>query len=112
VEIVTPGNNFSTDGPYGAEGFIYQEYAPLPEFRRPLSRTRHLIIDGEAAGMGIRESDTLITDNQSRFVPHVIDWRGEGLRGDAGRLMRAWEGTPTKSVLDGFTTKSSDGLRR
>ena len=73
VEIVTPGNNFRTDGPYGAEGFVYQEYAPLPDFDGVYPVLGTWIIDGEAAGMGIRESDTLVTDNQSRFVPHVID---------------------------------------
>ena len=30
------------------------------------------LIDGEAAGLGIRESDGLITDNLSCFVPHCI----------------------------------------
>ena len=73
VEIVTPGNNFQTAGPYGAEGFVYQEYAPLPDFDGLYPVLGTWVIDGEAAGMGIRESDTLITDNQSRFVPHVID---------------------------------------
>lgn len=31
------------------------------------------IIDGEPAGMGICESDTMITNNLSRFIPHVIE---------------------------------------
>jgi glutathionylspermidine synthase len=31
------------------------------------------VVDGEAAGLGIREAETLITDNQSRFVPHVVE---------------------------------------
>ena len=30
------------------------------------------MIDGEPAGMGIRESSDLVTDNRSRFVPHLI----------------------------------------
>ena len=30
---------------------------------------------GEPAGLGIRESDGLITDNLSYFVPHTIDHR-------------------------------------
>jgi glutathionylspermidine synthase len=30
-------------------------------------------VDGEPAGLGIRESDGLITDNLSYFVPHTID---------------------------------------
>jgi glutathionylspermidine synthase len=31
------------------------------------------LVDGQPAGLGVRESDSLITDNQSRFVPHLID---------------------------------------
>jgi glutathionylspermidine synthase len=31
------------------------------------------MVDGEPAGMGIRESDGLITDNLSYFVPHTVD---------------------------------------
>lgn len=73
VEIVTPGGNQRTDGPYGEEGYVYQEYAPLPDFDGHYPVLGTWIIDGEAAGMGIRESDTLITDNQSNFVPHLID---------------------------------------
>jgi glutathionylspermidine synthase len=30
------------------------------------------VIDGEAAGMGIRESDGPVTNNTSRFVPHLF----------------------------------------
>jgi glutathionylspermidine synthase len=30
------------------------------------------LIDGEPAGMGIRESDGLVTNNFSRFVPHLF----------------------------------------
>ena len=30
--------------------------------------------DGEPAGLGIRESDGLITDNLSYFVPHTIGY--------------------------------------
>jgi glutathionylspermidine synthase len=30
------------------------------------------VIDGESAGIGIRESGTMITNNLSRFVPHAF----------------------------------------
>jgi len=30
------------------------------------------LVDGEPAGMGIRESKALITNNFSRFVPHLF----------------------------------------
>ena len=58
---------------YGAEGSVYQGFAPIPEFDgfRPVLGT--WIVDGESAGMGIREARGLITDNGSCFVPHVIE---------------------------------------
>jgi glutathionylspermidine synthase len=31
------------------------------------------MIDGVAAGIGIRESDTLVTNNLSSFVPHLFE---------------------------------------
>ena len=34
------------------------------------------MVDGEPAGMGVRESESLITDNLSRFVPHLIEPEG------------------------------------
>jgi glutathionylspermidine synthase len=30
------------------------------------------VIDKSAGGMGIRESDTPVTDNLSRFIPHLF----------------------------------------
>ncbi len=61
-----------TDGQYGMEGFIYQELFTLPEFEGNYPVIGSWIIGQEPAGMGIREATTLITDNVSRFVPHVI----------------------------------------
>jgi glutathionylspermidine synthase len=63
----------ATTGDYGEEGFVFQEYAPLPEFDGWHPVIGSWVIGGEAAGMGIRESRTIITDNLSRFVPHLID---------------------------------------
>jgi glutathionylspermidine synthase len=65
-------------GRYGTEGFIVQEFMPLPNF--PGVDGPHYpvlgawVVDGEPAGLGIRESDGLITDNLSYFVPHTIDY--------------------------------------
>lgn len=64
---------FATDGEYGEEGFVYQALAPLPEFDGKVPVLGCWMIDDEPAGMGIRESDGPITDDTSRFVPHVIE---------------------------------------
>jgi glutathionylspermidine synthase len=61
-----------TSGEYGAEGFIYQDMFTLPNFSDHYPVIGSWIIGQEPAGMGIREADTLVTDNKSRFVPHLI----------------------------------------
>jgi glutathionylspermidine synthase len=73
VRIVSPWHaQAETGGDYGEEGFIYQEYAALPDFGGHHPVIGSWIIGQEAAGMGIRESTGPITDNLSRFVPHRI----------------------------------------
>jgi len=61
-----------TSGEYGEEGFIYQELCTLPDFGNHFPLIGSWIVGQESAGIGIRESDQLITDNTSRFVPHLI----------------------------------------
>lgn len=72
ITVVTPGGVYETGGAYGQEGFVYQALAPVPEFegRRPIVGS-WLITDMGPSGIGIRESDSPVTDNQSRFVPHI-----------------------------------------
>lgn len=62
----------SSTGEYGEEGYIYQDLAMLPKFDDNYAVIGSWVIDGESAGIGIRESKSLITDNMSRFVPHII----------------------------------------
>jgi len=61
-----------TEGDYGHEGFVYQELFDLPDYdgNRPVLGS--WIVDGDPAGMGIRE-DGLITGNTARFVPHIFE---------------------------------------
>ena len=61
------------DQDYGEEGFVVQQYADLGDYgggARPVLGV--WTVDVEPAGLGIRESDGLLTTNTSRFVPHVI----------------------------------------
>ncbi len=63
-------------GHYGDTGWVRQALAPLPDFAG-VDGPHHPVlgvwmVDGEAAGLGIRESDGLITDNKSYFAPHCI----------------------------------------
>lgn len=66
------GEDVTTEGDYGEEGFVYQALASIPVFdgNRPVIGS--WVIDGEAGGMGIRETSGLVTDNLSRFVPHLF----------------------------------------
>ncbi len=74
IEIVQ--NNVTlqkTGGEYGEEGFIYQELYSLPAFSGNYPVIGSWIIGQQPAGMGIREASSLITNNTSRFVPHLIE---------------------------------------
>jgi glutathionylspermidine synthase len=57
-------------GEYGEEGFVYQHFLPPVNDQHPVIGS--WVIDGVSAGIGIRESKGLITDNMSRFVPHFF----------------------------------------
>lgn len=59
-------------GPYGAEGFIRQALAPLPEFSGQYPVVGSWLIDHIPCGLSIREDENPITGNSSRFLPHAI----------------------------------------
>jgi len=70
------GGRVLTQGPdqeYGSEGFVHQGLAVLPDFDGSHPVLGVWLVDGQPAGLGVRESDSLITNNLSRFVPHLID---------------------------------------
>jgi glutathionylspermidine synthase len=73
VEIHGPRGVFAQPGTYGAEGSVYQAYAPLPDFDGNYPVLGSWIIGDEPAGMGIREDVTPVTRNTSRFVPHYFE---------------------------------------
>ena len=62
-----------TGGPYGEEGFVYQAMGPISDFGGAFPVIGSWMIDGVAAGIGIRESETPVTNNLSCFVPHVFE---------------------------------------
>lgn len=59
-------------GDYGPEGWVYQAYTQLPVYEGNHVVLGSWIVDGQAAGMIVRESDGPVTDYFSRVVPHVI----------------------------------------
>lgn len=72
VTLVTTKGQIETTGDYGEEGFVYQALAPIPSAGGNYPVIGSWVIDGQAAGMGIRESNGPITNNLSRFVPHLF----------------------------------------
>ncbi|MFZ4543111.1 MAG: glutathionylspermidine synthase family protein [Saprospiraceae bacterium] len=73
INLVKNGKTLlQSDGEYGEEAFVYQELAELAEFDGNYALIGSWIIGQESAGIGIRESKSLITDNTSRFIPHII----------------------------------------
>jgi glutathionylspermidine synthase len=72
VSITTGGRTLEQPGEYGEEGFIWQAYHPLPDFGGHYPVIGAWIVGEEPAGIGIREDDSPITKNTSRFVPHYF----------------------------------------
>ncbi len=73
VDVVVDGQTvFSSDGPYGDEGFIYQAFAPLPQFDGNHALIGSWLVDDAPAGISIREDRQLVTQDLSRYLPHVI----------------------------------------
>jgi glutathionylspermidine synthase len=61
-----------TSGRYGDGGFVYQQYVDLAASGATRVVLGSWLVDGEPCGMGIREPDSYVTNNASRFVPHLF----------------------------------------
>lgn len=62
----------ATVGEYTTGPFVFQQFVDLASSGSIRAVVGSWLIDGEPAGMGIRESDGLVTTNTSRFVPHLF----------------------------------------
>lgn len=73
VDIILEGETvFSSGGPYGEEGYVYQAYAPLPQFEGNHALVGSWLVDDAPAGIAIREDRQMVTQDLSRYLPHVI----------------------------------------
>ena len=61
-----------TDGEYAQEAQIWQASAPLPRFGDDYTLIGSWLVGDRAAGIGLREDNSPITKDSSRFVPHFI----------------------------------------
>ncbi|MGY1434996.1 glutathionylspermidine synthase family protein [Streptomyces reniochalinae] len=68
VTLHEPGSALSVRD----EPCCYQALCPLPAFDGNRTVLGTWVVDGEAAGLGIRESAGPVTDEYARFVPHII----------------------------------------
>ena len=62
----------STPGIYGEEGHILQAYTPPARFGKDHAMIGSWIVGDTACGLCIREDHSLVTQDLSRFVPHLI----------------------------------------
>ncbi|MCF6471610.1 glutathionylspermidine synthase family protein [Nonomuraea sp. MG754425] len=72
MRIVTPDGTRETSGSYGEEGYVFQGFEALPAFEGQRPVLGAWVVADEAAGLGLRETTGLITDDTSSFVPHRI----------------------------------------
>lgn len=86
VSICNTSDAESSGGEYGEEGYVYQQYIPLPNFDGYFPIIGSWVTSsnpfypdmpthargGEACGFGVREDRSRITNNSSQFVPHYF----------------------------------------
>ena len=72
VTVVGPGCSTPPAGATVGEGYVCQAYQPLPVFDGNHAVIGSWVIEGEPAGIGMREDERRITHNNSRFVPHYF----------------------------------------
>jgi len=73
IEIRTGDDQVvAEDGPYTDAPYILQAFSPLPKFGDSYTVIGSWVVGDVAAGIGIREDDSLITKDSSRFLPHVV----------------------------------------
>lgn len=73
IQIIKSGQEiYSVDGPYGEEGMIVQEYHQLPKFGDNYTLIGSWLVNDESCGICVREDHTLVTQDLSRFYPHII----------------------------------------
>ncbi len=61
-----------TTGTYDDGQWVYQEFQAPGRFEGNTAIIGSWLVNGYACGIGVREDDGLVTQNTSRFVPHII----------------------------------------
>jgi glutathionylspermidine synthase len=73
IELVDlQGKRLQVDGPYTDAPYIRQAFHALPKFDQSFTLIGSWVVGDSAAGICIREDNSLITKDSSRFLPHII----------------------------------------
>ena len=73
IEIISQGKTIARNmGPYGNEGYIVQDFQPLPCFGENFTLVGCWVVGGHPAGLCLREDRNWITSESANLVPHVI----------------------------------------
>jgi glutathionylspermidine synthase len=75
ITLVGPNKTVmeQSSGDYGADGYVYQSMMETSVDGEHFTTLGAWVIDGEPAGLGMRESTTRISGNLAQFVPHLIE---------------------------------------
>ena len=82
-----------TEGLYGGP-WVYQQYLPAADFEGNYPVIGSWMVNGYACGIGIREDHSPVTQNTSRFVPHVFTRDNQG-----DRMQFGWPPPTSLSAL-------------
>ncbi len=63
---------FHESGSYGEEGYVMQAIKALPQFASHHTLIGSWVVGHQAVGLTIREDNSPITKDSSRFIPHII----------------------------------------
>jgi len=73
IQVTENGQSvYQTDGPYGEEGMIIQAHHTLPSYSDNYTLIGSWLVGDEPAGISIREDKSPITQDLSRYLPHII----------------------------------------
>tara|TARA_Y100001949_G_C15942770_1_gene310969 strand:+ start:13 stop:1194 length:1182 start_codon:yes stop_codon:yes gene_type:complete len=61
-----------SSGPYGEEGFVYQQAHMLPRFEDNYTLIGSWLVNDQPAGISVREDSGPVTQDMSRYLPHII----------------------------------------
>jgi glutathionylspermidine synthase len=73
IQITENGQSvYQTEGPYGEEGMIIQAHHSLPSYLDNYTLVGSWLVGDEPAGISIREDKSPVTQDLSRYLPHII----------------------------------------